>query len=55
MIDGDFFQSIAHVTWSDNMQLPDLKNIIMYAKTEDQLEAIEFIMIGGWGIAKNMF
>ena len=43
MIDGDFFQSIAHVTWSDNMQLPDLKNIIMYAKTEDQLEAIEFI------------
>jgi hypothetical protein len=43
MIDGDFFQSIAHVTWSDNMQLPDLKNIIMYAKTEDQCEAIDFI------------
>ena len=43
MIDGDFFQSLAHVTWSDNMELPDLKNIIMYAKTEDQCEAIEFI------------
>jgi hypothetical protein len=43
MIDGDFFQSIAHVTWSDNMQLPDLDEIIMYAKTEDQHKAIEFI------------
>ncbi len=43
MIDGDFFQSIAHVTWSDNMQLPDIDEIIMYAKTEDQNKAIDFI------------
>ncbi len=43
MIDGDFFQSLAHVTYSDNMQLPNDGEIIMYAKTEDQHKAIEFI------------
>ena len=47
MIDGDFFQSVAHVTYSDNMELhhnygnhPDISNVIMYAKTEDQDEAV---------------
>jgi len=48
MIDGDFFQSIAHATWSDNMQLPDLDEIIMYAKTEDQYKAIEYISKRRW-------
>ena len=53
MIDGDFFQSVAHVTYSDNMELhhnygnhPDISNVIMYAKTEDQDEALQFIR--GW-------
>ena len=50
MIDGDFFQSVAHVTYSDNMELhhnygnhPDISNVIMYAKTEDQDEALQFM------------
>ena len=43
MIDGDFFQSVAHVTWSDNMELGSNVQVLMYAKTEDQHKALEFM------------
>ena len=38
MIDEDFFQSIAHVTWSDNMELGSNVRVVMYAKNERTFE-----------------